>query len=135
MIGSIINGEIEQKTKIIFKNFSDFETFINTIDIDYGSEDVIFTGLLYKLKAPDFNTVNRSQNERGTDFEQDIVEYMGSNCYIPTSGNCFIKCINLLTSEDYTEDFLNFFQSEQRRSNVMTSARTQPFCKKNIIST
>ena len=53
----------------------------------------------------------------------EIVEYGGQNCYNPTSGHCLIKCIKNLTGKDYTEDFLTFIRTEQRRSNVMTSAR------------
>ena len=42
-------GEIEQKTNIRFKTVDDFETYINAIDNGgYDSEDVIFTGWLYK---------------------------------------------------------------------------------------
>ena len=65
---------------------------------------------------------------------QEIVEYHGQNCYIPTWGMCFIKCINYFTKKDYTEDFLTFSLSEQRSSNVMTSARIQPFCRKYNIN-
>ena len=65
---------------------------------------------------------------------QEIVEYHGQNCFIPTSGMCFIKCINYFTKKDYTEEFLTFIPSEQRRSNVMTSARSQPFCRKYNIN-
>ena len=46
---------------------------------------------------------------------------------------CFIKCMNYFTEKDYTEEFLTFIRSEQRRSNVMTSARNQPFFGKCII--
>ena len=124
-------GEIEQKTNIRFKNVDDFESYINAIDNSgYDSEDVIFTGWLYKLNTPEFKKVNKSQYGRGTDFKQDIVEYIGNNCYIPSSGNCFIKCINYFTKKDYTEEFLTFIRTEQRRSNVMTSARIQPFCRR-----
>ena len=126
LIGSMLVGEVEQKTNIKFKNVDDFECYINAIDNSgYDSEDVIFTGWLYKLNTPDFKKVNRSQYGRGTDFKQDIVEYIGNNCYIPTSGNCFIKCIKYFPEKDYTEDFLTFIRTEQRRSNVMTSARDQ----------
>ena len=126
-------GEIEQKTNIRFKNVDDFETYINAIDNSgYDSEDVIFTGWLCKLNTPEFHKVNRSQFARGTDFKQDTLEYIGNNCNIPTSGNCFIKCINFFTKEDYTEEFLTFIRTEQRRLNVMTSARIQPFRKKII---
>ena len=82
---------------------------------------------MYKLNTPEIKKVNRSQFAKGTDFKQYIVEYIGNNCYIPTSGNCFIKCINFFTKKDYTQEFLTFIRSEQRRSNVMTSARIQPF--------
>ena len=78
--------------------------------------------------------MNRSQYGRGTDFKQDIVEHIDNNCYIPTSGNCFIKCINYFTEKVFTEEFLSFIRTEQRRSNVMTVARVQPFCRKHNIN-
>ena len=135
LIGSILVGEVEQKTNIRLKNVEDFESYINAIDnCGYDSDDFIFTGWLYKLNTPEFKKVNMSQYGRGTDFKQDIVEYIGNNCCIPTSGNCFIKCINYSTKKDYTEDFLTFIRNEQRRSNVMTTARIQPFCKKHNIN-
>ena len=59
---------------------------------------------------------------------------MGNNCYNPTSGNCFINCNKYFTKKDYTEEFLTFIRTEQRRSNVMTSARLQPFCRKYNIN-
>ena len=65
---------------------------------------------------------------------QKIVEYHGQNCYIPTSGTCFIKYIKYFTRKLHTEEFLTFIRSEQKRSNVMTSARIQPFCRKNNIN-
>ena len=130
-------GGIEQKTNIRFKNVDVSETYVNALDNSgYVSDDVIITGWLYKLNTPEFKKVNRSQYGRATDFKQDIVEYIGSNCYIPTSGNCFIKCIIyfICINKDYTEDFLTFFRTEQRRSNVMTSARVQPFCRKHNVN-
>ena len=63
-----------------------------------------------------------------------LLKYIGNNCSFPTSGNCFIKYVNHLTGKDYTEDFLTFIRTEQRRSNVMTSARIQPFFKKHNIN-
>ena len=101
-------AEIEQKTNIRFENIDAFETYINAIDVDYDSEDVIFTGWSYKMNTADFKRVNRTPYGRGTDFKQDIVEYTGNDCYIPTSGNCFIKIINHLTGKGYTEEFLTF---------------------------
>ena len=43
MIGSMLIGEIEQKTIIRFRNVDDFETYIIAIDVDYDSENGIFT--------------------------------------------------------------------------------------------
>ena len=86
-----------------------------------------------KLNTPEFKKVNRSQYGRGTDFKQDIVEYHGQNCYIPTSSNFFTKCINYFSKKDCTDDFLTFIRTEQRRSNLMTSPRIQPLCRKHNI--
>ena len=129
-----IIGPIEHKTNIRFKNMYDFESYIYAIDIDYDSEDVTFTGYIFKLNTRQFNVVRRSAYGRGTNYMQEIVEYHGQNCYLPTSGMCFIKCINYFTEKDYTEDFLTFIRSERRRSKVMISARIQPFCKKYNIN-
>ena len=128
-------GEVEQNPIFRFKNTDDFENDFNAIDNGgYDSEDVIFTGWLYKLNTPEFKKVNRSQYARGTDFKQYIVEHIGNNCYSPTSGNCFIKCMKYFTKKDYTQEILTFIRTEQRRSNVMTSARIQPFCRKYNIN-
>ena len=111
LIGKMIIGPIEHKTNIRFKNMDDFERYINAIDIDYDSEEVIFTGYVYKLDTPQFKTVKRSAYGKGTNHMQEIVEYHGRNCYIPTSGMCFIKCVNYFTKKDYTEEFLTFIRS------------------------
>ena len=134
LYGKLIIGAIEHKTIIRFKNMGDFEKYINKIDVDYDSKDVTFTGCFYKLNTLQFQVVKRSAYGKGTIYMQEIVEYHGQNCYIPTSGMCFIKCISSFTKKDYTEEFLTFIRSERRRSNVMTSARIQPFCRKCFIN-
>ena len=40
----------------------------------------------------------------------------------------------LFHQKNYTEEFLTFIRSEQRRSSLMTSARIQSFCKKYNIN-
>ena len=128
----MLTEEIEQKTSIRFQNV-DFEKFINAIDkTGYDSNNVNFTGWLHILTKLEIKKVNRSQF--GTEIKQDVVEGIGNKCYIPTSGNCFIKCNNSFTRKNYTQDFLIFIRTEQGRSNVMTSARIQPFCRKYIIN-
>ena len=132
--GLMIIGPVEHKKNIRFKNMDDFERYINAIDIDYDSEDVTFTGYVYKINTPHFKIVKRNAYGRGTKYVQEIVEYHGRNCYIPTSGMCFIKYINYFTKKDYTQEFLTFIRKEQRRSNVMTSARVGSFCRKYNIN-
>ena len=134
LFGKMIIGPVEYKTNIRFKNMDDFERYINAIDVGYDSEDVIFTGYVYKLDTPQFKDVKRSACGKGTNYMQEIVEYHGQNCYIPNSGMCFIKCIKYFTKNGYTEEFLTFIRSEQRRSNVMTSARVGSFCRKYNIN-
>ena len=82
MIGSMLIGEIEQKTNFTVKNVDHFEKFINARLVDYFSEDAVFTGWLHKLNAPEFNRVNRALYGRGTDLIQDIVDYTRNKCYI-----------------------------------------------------
>ena len=65
---------------------------------------------------------------------QEIVECYRQNCYIPTSGRCFIKCIKNSTKKDNTEELLTFIRTEQRISNIMKSGRIQPFFRKYIIN-
>ena len=79
LIGSMLIGQMEQKTNIRFKNVDDFETYINAIDNGrYDSEDVIFTKWLYKLNTLEFNKVNKSQYGKCTVFRQDVFDYI---CY------------------------------------------------------
>ena len=88
----MIIGRFKHKTNISFKNMVDFESYINAIDIDFDSNDVTFTGYVYKSNTPHFNVVTRSAYVKGSYYEKENVEYHGQNCYIPTSGHCFIKC-------------------------------------------
>ena len=130
----MVFGPIEHKTNIRYKNMDDFGGYINAMDADYDRGDVIFTGYVFKLKIPPFKFVKRSAYAIGSTYMQEIVPYGGQNCYIPTSGHCFSKSISYLTGKDYTEDFSTFIRTEQRRSNVMTSAIFQPFCGKHNIN-
>ena len=130
----MITGAIEHKTNIRFKNMDDYERYRNAIDIDHDSEDVTSLGYVHKLNTPQFKVVKRSAYGKGTNYMKEIVQYRGQNCYIPFFGMCFVKGLIHFTEKDYTEELLTFIRSEQRRSNVMTSARIQPFCRKYNIT-
>ena len=113
----------------------DFESYINAINVDIDCEDVTSTGYVYKSDTPQFKIVERSAYGIGPIYMQEIVEHHGQNCYNPTSGNCFIKCINYFTEKDYTEELLTLIRSEKYRSGVITSARIQPINRKYNINT
>ena len=130
MVGNLQVGDQIRQTKIRFRNMDDFEAYINSIDQDYDSDDSIFNGYIYKINTPQFKKINRSQFGNGCDFKHEIIEYKGNNCYIPTKGYCFVKCINYLTGQDYKEQYLEFIRNETRRSNIMTKARIQPCLRK-----
>ena len=134
MVGSLIVGDQLHQTHIRFRNMIDFETYINSIDEGCDADDSIFNGYIYKIDTPQFNKVNRSQYGNGCDFKHEIIEYQGNNCFIPTKGYCFVKCINFLTGQDYKDKYLEFIRNEKRRTNIMTKARIQPFCNKNNIN-
>ena len=134
MIGTLIVGDRTRQTHIRFRNMDDFEAYINSIDEGYDADDCIFNGYIYKIDTPQFNKVKRSQYGNGCSFDKIIVEYHGNNCFIPTKGYCFVKCIIYLTGQDYEQQYLDFIRNEKRRSNIMTKARIQPFCRANNIN-
>ena len=134
MVGNLKVGDQIRQTHIRLRNMDDFENYINSIDEGYDADDCIFNGYIYKLNTPQFNKVNRSQYGNGCSFDKIIVEYRRNNCFIPTKGDCFVKCINYLTGQDYKQQYLDFIRNEKRRSNIMTKARVQPFGRANIIN-
>ena len=134
MVGNLKVGDQNRQTHIRFRNVSDYEAYINAIDEGYDAEDAIFKGYIYKIDTPQFNKVNRSQYGNGCSFDKIIIDYRGNNCYIPTKGYCFVKCNNILTGEDYKQEYLDFIRNEKRRTNIMTIARIQPFCRANNIN-
>ena len=125
-IGKISVGDQLRETHTAFRNFTDYEAYVNAIDEVHDAEDAIFKGYIYKINTTQFNLVNRSQYGNGCNFKQQINEYRSNNCYVPSNGYCFIKCIDFLTEFDYKEQGLDFIRSDQRRSNIMTMARIQP---------
>ena len=134
MVGNLKVGDQIRQTQIRFRYIDDYDSYIKAIHEDYESEDAIFNGYIYKIITPQFNKVSRSQYANACDFKQEIVEYRGNNCFIPTKRYIFVKCINFLTGQDYKQQYLDFIRSEQRRSSIMTKTRIQPFCRANNIN-
>ena len=109
MVGTLIVGDQLRQTHIRFRNMIDFESYINSIDQDYDSDDSIFNGYIYKIDTLHFTKIKRSQYGNGCDFKHEIIEYRGNNCFIPTKGYCFVKCINFLTGQDYKQKKISRF--------------------------
>ena len=122
MVGKLKVGDQIRQTNIRFRNIVEFEAYINAIDEGYDAKDAIFNGHIYKINTPQFKKVNQSQYGNDCDFKHEIIEYRGNNCFIPTKGYFFVKCVNFLTVEDYKQQYLDFIRSEERRSNIMTKA-------------
>ena len=99
IVGNLKVGDQIRQTHFRFRNIDDFEAYINAID-EGDAEDAIFNCYVLKLDTPQFNKVNRSQYGNGCDFKHEIIEYRGNNCFIPTKGYCFVKCVNFLTGQD-----------------------------------
>ena len=129
LVGNLTINGIKRKTNMRFKNMTDYESYIEKKDEKYDGEDVVFEGDAFQLPQPDFKPIKRSNYGKGSNHLFDIEEYFGTNCYIPTGNNCFVKCINYLTGNDYTQQNLDFIREGDRRKNVMTLARIQPFVK------
>ena len=134
LVGSLKVGDQIRLTHIRFRNMVDLEAYINAIDEGYDAEDANFNGYIYKLYTPQFNKNNRSQYGNGCDFKHGIIEYRSNDCYIPTKGYCFIKCNIYLTGQDFKQQYINFIRNEKRRSNIMTVARIQPFCRAHNVN-
>ena len=78
-------GAVELKTRIRFRIIDNFENYINARDTDDDSEDVIFTGYVYKYKTLQFEVVKRSAYGKGNNYVKEIVEYHGQKVHIPSS--------------------------------------------------
>ena len=123
MVGNLkVVSQIRQ-THIRFRIFDDFEYHTNSIDEGYDAEVAVFIGYKYKINTPQFNSVNTSQYGNVCDLKHEISEYRNRNCFIPTKGFCFVKCINFLTGEYYEEQYIDFIRNEKKKTNTMTKSR------------
>ena len=69
MVGSSKVGDQNHQTHIRFRNISNYEAYINSIDEGYDAKNVTFNGYIYKINTPQFNLVIRSQYGNGCDFK------------------------------------------------------------------
>ena len=121
-------GEID--TNRFFKDSSELAKFIDkTLDKYDDHPSIYYTGNIYRY-FKNFKRVNRSEHGRGANEFNNIQEYNGKNCYIPSGNGCFLKCINYIFNKDFNKEYFEFIKSYKRRTNVMPRCRIPEFCKR-----
>ena len=133
MVASLKVGDQIRQTHIRFRNITDYEACINSIDEGYDAEDSIFNSCFFKMITPQFN--------RKTEINMEMVVILNMKLLkidviivlnrLKTKGHCFVKCSNFITGEYYKQQYLDSIRNEKRRSNIMSKARIQPFCRAN----
>ncbi|ESO88584.1 hypothetical protein LOTGIDRAFT_165367 [Lottia gigantea] len=130
--GEIIqDGGHKQYMQFVGFNAKTFRNFFATVDNKSDASDWYFTGKMI-LRKNNFKEIKRSKKGSGVTLLKKINEYIGINCYIPSDGYCFVKCVNRVLNEDYTREFQDFINSfsKSNRKGVMTTARICEFNKK-----
>ena len=117
MFGKLSVGDQFRETHIRFRNTTDYEHYINAFDGEFDAEGAFFNGYIFKVNTPQFNLVNRCQYGNGCGFNHRIIEYQGSNCFIPTKGYCSVKNVIIIQLAKIIKKLnLTFFRKEKRRS-------------------
>ena len=121
-------GEID--TNRFFKDSNELAKFIDKILDKYDDHpSIYYTGNIYRYFR-NFKRVNRSEHGRGANEFNNILEYEGDNCYIPSGNGCFLKCINFIFNKDFSIEYFKFIKSYKRRPNVITRCRIPEFCER-----
>ena len=121
-------GEID--TNRFFKNSDELAKFIDKIVDKYDDHpSIYYTGNIYRYFR-NLKRVNRSNHGTGANEFNNIEEYEGKNCYIPSGNGCFLKCIIYIFDKDFSIEYFEFIKSYKRRKNVMTRCRIPKFCKR-----
>ena len=121
-------GEID--TNRFFKDSDELAKFIDKILDKYDDHpSIYYTGNIDRY-FKNYKRINRSEHGRGANEFNDIQEYRGENCYIPSGNGCFLKCINYIFKKDFSIEYFEFIKSYKRRPNVMARCRIPEFCKR-----
>ena len=123
-------GEID--TNRFFKDSNELAKLIDKILDQYDDHpSIYYTGNIYIYRFfKNYKKVNRSEHGRGANEFNNIEEYKGERCYIPSGSGCFLKCINYIFDEVFTTEYFEFIKSYKRRPNVMPRCRIPEFCKR-----
>ena len=121
-------GEID--TNRFFKNSDELAKFIDKILDKYDNHpSIYYTGNIYRYFR-NLKRVNRSDHGGGANEFNNVEEYEGENCYIPSGNGCFLKCIIYIFDKDFSIQHFEFIKSYKRRPNVMARCRIPEFCKR-----
>ena len=120
------DGEI--KTNRFFQDSSELAKFRKRLDKYDDHPSIYYKSKIYKYFR-NCNRVNRSKRGRSPNEINNISEYEGENCFIPNGNGCFLKCFNYIFKKYFCREFLEFIQSYERRTNVMTRCRIPEFCE------
>ena len=122
------DGEID--TNRLFKDSDELAKFIDkTLDKYDDHPSIYYTGNVYRYFRI-FKRVTRSDHGRGANEFNNILEYEGENCDIPSGNGCFLKRINYIFNKDFSTDYFEFIQSYKRRPNIMARCRIPEFCER-----
>ena len=125
-----LGEEGEINTNRFFEDSNELAKFIDKILDKYDDHpSIYYTGNIYRY-FKNFKRVNRSEHGRGANELNNILEYKGKNCYIPSGNGCFLKCINYIFNKDFSKEYFEFIKSYKRRPNVMARCRIPEFCKR-----
>ena len=126
-------GEIE-----ISRCFGDRSALLNLADKILDKYDnyrsICCRGSFYRYFRK-FKRVNRADQGRVANEFHNILVYERENCYIPGANGCFLDCDNFGFTKDFTKEYFEFIESNNRRTNVMTHCRIPEFfegCKIDI---
>ena len=121
-------GEID--TNRFFKDSDELTKFIDKILDKYDDHpSVYYTGNIYRY-FKNYKRITRSDHGRGANEFNNIQEYEGNNCYIPSGNGCFLKCINYIFDRDFSMEYFEFIKSYKRRPNVMSRCRIPESCNR-----
>ena len=121
-------GEIDSNS--FFKDSNELANFIHKkLDKFDDHSGIYYAVSLYRYFRK-FKRVNRSEYGRGANEFDNILEYEGENCYIPSGIGCFPKYSNYIFKKHFSMDYFEFIQSYKRRTNVLTRCRIPKFCEK-----
>ena len=121
-------GEID--TNRFFKDSNELSEFIDKILDQYDDHPFIYyTGNIYRY-FKNFKRVTRSDHGRGANEFNNILEYEGKDCYIPSGNGCFLKRINYIFKKDFSIEYFKFIKSYKRRPDFMSICRIPEFCKR-----